>query len=160
DPAVGQTKVFRDRVVSLEQTQEIGEKHLDLLTALTCEALPDFTRTDYALEHETDLFSLTFTQEPTGATKRVSFTRMFLSDATRLPAVGAEPEAPMRARIVECIRSQAGAAHILVSVAKLLTDEEREEADAIEGEWRKKNEALLAAQRAEEERRARERRRQ
>ena len=34
------TKMFRDRVVSMEQTFEKGEKHLPLLKALVDEALP------------------------------------------------------------------------------------------------------------------------
>jgi predicted secreted protein len=156
---MAQTKIFRDRVVSLEQTQEIGEKHLDLLTELAEEALPDFERTDHALEHEADLFCLLLKHRATGQTKRVSFTRMVLSDAARLPAVVENPHGPIRARIVDVIRSQAARGEISVTLRQLLTEEERVEADEIESEWRKKNEALLAAKRAEEERRAREERR-
>ncbi len=153
---MAQTKMFRDRVVSLEQTQEIGEKHLDLLTALAEEALPDFERTDHVLEHEADLFCLLLKHRGTGQTKRVSFTRMVLSDAARLPAVVESPHAPVRARIVDLIRSQAAHAEISVTLRQLLTEDERVEADEIESEWRKKNEELLAAKGAEEERRARE----
>jgi hypothetical protein len=60
---------------------------------------------------------------------------------------------------VELIRSRVARPEILVGVRDLLTDEEQSEADALEAEWRRKNEAILAAKRAEEERQERERRR-
>ncbi len=151
--------MFRDRVVSMEQTQEIGEKHIDLLTALATEALPGFSLVEHGLEHEQDLYVLTLAAAGTGETRRVAFTRMVLSDAGRLPAIVADAAAPVRSRIVDLIRAAAARERILVSIRDLLSDEERIEADEIEGEWRKKNEALLAARRAEEERRQRERQR-
>jgi len=156
---MAQTKIFRDRVVSLEQTQEIGEKYLDLLTELALDALPGFERVDYTLEHEADLFCLVLKHPASGRTKRVSFTRMFLSDAGRLPAVVEDPNGPVRARIIELIRGQAARDEIAVTLRQLLTEEEQVEAEAIDAEWRKKQEALLAAKRAEEERRAREKKR-
>jgi len=156
---MAQTKIFRDRVVSLEQTQEIGEKNLDLLTEIVLEALPGFERVDFTLEHEADLFCLLFRHPETGLERKVSFTRMFLSDAGRLPAVVDNPAGPVRARVVEIIRGHASRAEIAVTLRQLLTEEEQTEADAIDAEWRKKEEALLAARRAEEERKAREKRR-
>ena len=51
-----QTRMFRDRVVSMEQTLEGGEKHLELLKALCLEALPDFAYREHVLDHERDLF--------------------------------------------------------------------------------------------------------
>jgi len=152
------TRMFRDRVVSLEQTQEIGERNLPLLTELVAEALPGFALAEHFLEHEPDLFCLLLRNEETGAMRRISFTRMFLSDGGRLPAVARDPASPMRARVVECIRSQAGREEIAVTLRALLSEEERQEAEEIDGEWRRKNEAILAARRAEEERWERERR--
>jgi hypothetical protein len=157
---MGSVRMFRDRVVSMEQTQEIGEKHIDLLSALVAEALPGFGVVAHGLEHERDNYWLSLANAETGATCRVVFTRMFLSDAGRLPAVVADPKAGVREEIVACIRAQAGRDEILVTVARLLTEEERVEREEIESEWRKKHEAALAAKRAEDERRARERQRQ
>jgi len=151
--------MFRDRVVSMEQTQEIGEKHIDLLAALATEALEGFALVEHGLEHEQDLYVLSLAHPVTGETRRVAFTRMVLSDADRIPAIVADASAPVRARIVDLIRGQAARARILVTIRELLTDAERAEADEIEGEWRKKHEAALEAKRAEEERRLRERQR-
>ncbi len=151
--------MFRDRVVSMEQTQEIGEKHIDLLAALAAEALPGYTLVEHGLEHEQDLYVLTVANADTGETRRVAFTRMVLSDADRIPAIVADAAAPVRARIVDLIRRESASLRILVTIRELLTDEERVEADEIEGEWRRKHEAALAAKRAEEERRQRERQR-
>ncbi|MFI5197432.1 MAG: hypothetical protein ACHQJD_02335 [Thermoanaerobaculia bacterium] len=158
--AMGSTRMFRDRVVSMEQTQEIGEKHVGLLTALATEAMPGYALVAHGLEYERDHFWLSLSNEETGRTCRVVFTRMFLSDANRLPAVVADPSAPVRAEIVGCIRDQASRGEILVTVASLLTPEERDELEQIEAAWRKEHEAALAAKRAEEERRAQERQRQ
>jgi hypothetical protein len=151
--------MFRDRVVSMEQTQEIGEKHIDLLAALAAEALPGYTLAEHGLEHEQDLYVLTVANADTGETRRVAFTRMVLSDADRIPAIVADAAAPVRARIVDLIRRESARPRILVTIRELLTDEERVEADEIEGEWRRKHEAALAAKRAEDERRQRERQR-
>ena len=101
--------MFRDRVVSMEQTQEIGEKNIDLLTALATEALPGYALAEHGLEHEQDLYVLTVANPDTGETRRVAFTRMVLSDADRIPAIVADAAAPIRARIVDLIRAQVGA---------------------------------------------------
>ena len=156
---MGQVRMFRDRVVSMEQTQEIGEKHIDLLTALATEALPGYTLAEHGLEHEQDLYVLTVANAATGATRRVVFTRMVLSDADRIPAIAADAAAPVRARIVDLIRRESGRERILVTIRELLNDDERVEADEIEAEWRKRHEAALAAKKAEDERRQRERQR-
>jgi hypothetical protein len=157
---MGQVRMFRDRVVSMEQTQEIGEKNIDLLTALAVEALPGFALSEHGLEHEQDLYVLSLANADTGEARSVAFTRMVLSDADRLPAIVANAAAPIRARIVDLIRSQAGRPRILVTIRELLTDVEKSEADEIDAEWRQKHEAAVAAKRAEEERRQRERQRQ
>jgi hypothetical protein len=158
--AMGSIRMFRDRVVSMEQTQEIGEKHVDLLAALAIEAMPGYALAAHGLEYERDHFWLSLSNAENGRTCRVVFTRMFLSDANRLPAVIADANAPVRAQIVGCIRNQAGRGEILVTVAGLLTGDERDEREQIEAAWRKEHEAALAAKRAEEERRAHERQRQ
>jgi hypothetical protein len=150
------TKMFRDRVVSTEQTQEIGEKNLELLTELVTEAFPGWVVTEHGLDHEPDLFFLVMAHESSGETKRVDFTRMVLSDAGRVPAIVEDRNAPVRGRLVEILRSRAARPGISLKAADLLTDEEQAEADAIEAEWRKKHEAELAAKRAEDERRERE----
>ena len=155
----GRTKIFRDRVVSLDQTQELGERHIEILAAMVAEALPEFSLKEHGLDHEPDLYVLVVENVASGATKRVAFTRMVLADAGRVPAIAESRSAPMRGRIVELIRSRVARSEILVGVRDLLTEEEQAEADALEAEWRKKNEALLAAKRAEEERQERERRR-
>jgi hypothetical protein len=157
---MGSVRMFRDRVVSMEQTQEIGEKHIELLSVLAVEALPGYALAAHGLDHERDHYWLSLTNDATGQTRRLVFTRMFLSDASRLPAVVADANAPVRAQIVACIREQAARAEILVTVTGLLTEEERLERDEIEAEWRKKHEAAQAARHTEEERRARERQRQ
>ncbi len=158
--AMGSVRMFRDRVVSMEQTQEIGERHIDLLSAIAVEALPGYALAAHGLDHESDHYWLSLTNDATGQVRRLLFTRMFLSDASRLPAVVADASTPMRAQIVARIREQAARAEIVVTVAGLLTEDERIERDEIEAEWRKKHEAEQAARRAEEERRARERQRQ
>jgi len=152
--------MFRDRVVSMEQTQEIGERHIGLLSALAIEALPGYALAAHGLDHERDHYWLSLTNDATGQARRLVFTRMFLSDENRLPAVVADANAPVKAQIVACICEQAARPEILVTVAELLTEEERLERDEIEAEWRKKHEAAEAARRAEEERHARERQRQ
>ena len=157
---MGSVRMFRDRVVSMEQTQEIGERHIELLCALVVEALPGYALAAHGLDHERDHYWLSLTNDATSQTRRLVFTRMFLWDASRLPAVVADANAPVRAQIVAYIREQAARVEILVTVAGLLTEEERLERDEIEAEWRKKHETAQAARRAEEERRARERQRQ
>ena len=157
---MGSVRMFRDRVVSMEQTQEIGEKYIDLLSALAVEALPGYALAAHGLDHERDHYWLSLVNDGTGQTRRLVFTRMFLSDASRLPAVVADANAPVRAQIVAFIRERAASAEILVAVAGLLTEEERLEREEIEAEWRKKHEAAQAARRAEEERRSRERQKQ
>jgi hypothetical protein len=155
----GRTKIFRDRVVSLDQTQELGERHIEILSAIVAEALPEFTVKEHGLDHEPDLYVLVLENTVSGVIRRVAFTRMVLADADRVPAIAASRSAPVRERMVELIRSRSARSEILVGVRDLLTDDEQAEADALEAEWQQKNAALLAARRAEEERRERERQR-
>jgi hypothetical protein len=157
---MAQTKMFRDRVVSMEQTFELGEKYLPTLSELLAEALPGFEATEHELIHEQDLFVLSLRNPVTDVVKRVSFTRMVLSDPGCIPALAETPFLPARDRLLQCIRRQAGHVAIDVTFRAVMDDEERIEAEQIDAEWRKTNEAILAAKRAEEEKRAAERRRQ
>ena len=97
---MGQTRMFRDRVVSMEQTFEGGEKHLAILKEICGEALPGFVFREHSLDHERDLFVMDF-EGPDGARRRVSWTRMVLFDAERIPTLAADPAAALRSKIVE-----------------------------------------------------------
>lgn len=155
---MAQTKMFRDRVVSLEQTYELGEKYLEILTGLVSEALPGFVRTEFELSHEDDLFVVSFQDPASGELKKVSFTRMVLADSGCVPALHEAPRSAVRTRIVECVRAQSSREEILVTFRAVMDEADRTEAEQVEAEWRKKNEVMLAARRAEDERRERERR--
>ncbi len=117
---MGQTRMFRDRVVSMEQTFEGGEKHLALLKGICSEALPDFVFREHSLDHERDLFVMDF-DAPDGARRRVCWTRMVLFDAERIPTLEADPAAALRAKIVALVRGQAaaGCPEILVTFRHL-----------------------------------------
>jgi len=115
---MGQTRMFRDRVVSMEQTLEGGEKHLPLLKALCAEALPDLVFREHSLDHERDMFVMDF-DAPDGARRRISWTRMVLFDAERIPTLTADPAAALRTKIVEHIRAQAARPEILVTFRHL-----------------------------------------
>ena len=113
-----QTRMFRDRVVSMEQTLEGGEKNLELLKVLCREALPEFTYREHTLDHERDLF-VSVLDAPDGRTKRVCWTRMMLFDAERIPALTGDSLATLRARIVDFLRSRAGRPEIVVTFRHL-----------------------------------------
>ena len=113
-----QTRMFRDRVVSMEQTLEGGEKHLELLKALCIEALPDFAYREHVLDHERDLFVMVL-EAADGRRKSVSWTRMMLFDAERLPTIASEPSAALRAKIVEFLRGRASHPEIVVTFRHL-----------------------------------------
>jgi hypothetical protein len=110
--------MFRDRVVSMEQTFEGGEKHLPLLKDICREALPDLTFVEHSLDHERDLFVMQFTA-PDGAVRRIAWTRMVLFDAERIPTLAADPAAILRAKIVDLLRAQAVRPEILVTFRHL-----------------------------------------
>jgi hypothetical protein len=100
------TKMFRDRVVSMEQTYEQGEKHLALLQSLVREALPDLEFKEYLLDHEHDNFVLVYST-PAGREKRITWTRMVLYDAERIPAIVENAESEIRGRIVNFLLKRA-----------------------------------------------------
>src|SRR5215475_8827546 len=110
--------MFRDRMVSMEQTFEGGEKHLPLLKALCGEALPGWTFREHSLDHERDLFVMDY-EGPDGARRRVCWTRMVLFDAERIPTLASDPAAALRAKIVDLVRSQATRPEILVTFRHL-----------------------------------------
>jgi hypothetical protein len=115
---MAQTRMFRDRVVSMEQTLEGGEKHLELLKALCIEAIPDFPYAGHVLDHERDLFVMEL-QAPDGRRKTVAFTRMVLYDAERLPSIVEDPSAPVREKLVHFLKSRAARPDIVVTFRHL-----------------------------------------
>jgi len=115
---MAQTRMFRDRVVSMEQTFEGGEKHLALLKEICSDALPGFVFHEHSLDHERDLFVMVF-EGPDGARRRVCWTRMVLFDAERIPTLAADPAAALRSKIVELVRAQAAKPEILVTFRHL-----------------------------------------
>jgi hypothetical protein len=153
------TKMFRDRVVSMEQTFELGEKYLDLLSDLVTEAFPGSSVLAHELEAESDLFLLT-AGEVEGPSRRIRFTRMILSDATCVPAIAADRAAPVRDRLVEALRSQAQLGEVTVTFRHVMGDDDRLVGEEVDAEWRQREEAAAAARRVEEQRRAEEKRRQ
>src|ERR1700693_5661530 len=113
-----QTRMFRDRVVSMEQTLEGGEKNLDLLKSVCREGLPEFTFREHTLDHERDLFVMVL-EAPDGRTRRVCWTRMMLFDAERIPALTGDPLASLRTKIVEFLRAHAFNPEIVVTFRHL-----------------------------------------
>ncbi len=115
---MGQTRMFRDRVVSMEQTLEGGEKHLPLLKEICQEAFPDLEYREHALDHERDLFVMDF-GAPDGSRRRIAWTRMVLFDAERIPTLTADPASALRERIVRHLRTLAGRPEIVVTFRHL-----------------------------------------
>jgi len=113
-----QTRVFRDRVVSMEQTLEGGEKHLELLKSLCREALPDFEYREHFLDHERDLFVMAL-ETPDGRWTKVCWTRMTLFDSERVPVLAGDPLSALRARLLQYLRSRAGRPEIVVTFRHL-----------------------------------------
>jgi hypothetical protein len=115
---MGQTRMFRDRMVSMEQTLEGGEKHLALLTGICREAFPDFELREHALDHERDLFVMELLG-PGERLLKVCWTRMVLFDAERIPTLTAEPVSELRGRIVEYLRARRDRPEIVVTFRHL-----------------------------------------
>jgi hypothetical protein len=115
---MAQTRMFRDRVVSMEQTLEGGEKHLPLLKALCREAFPELEYTNHALDHERDLFVMEL-EGPGGKRAKVAWTRMVLFDAERIPTLTGDPAPELRRKIVDFLRSRAGRPEIVVTFRHL-----------------------------------------
>src|SRR5438552_11802369 len=115
---MGQTRMFRDRVVSMEQTLEAGEKHLSLLQAMCREALPGFELREHGFDHERDLFVMDL-ESSDAQRKRVCWTRMVLFDAERIPTLASDPAATLRGKIVDYLRDRAGRTEIVVTFRHL-----------------------------------------
>jgi hypothetical protein len=113
-----QTRMFRDRVVSMEQTLEGGEKHLELLKTLCREALPDFEYVAHTLDHERDLFVMELSAAD-GRLRRIGWTRMVLFDAERIPVLSGDPAGSLRERIVQFIRARASRPEVVVTFRHL-----------------------------------------
>jgi len=110
--------MFRDRVVSMEQTLEGGEKNLEFLKAICREALPEFEYREHFLEHERDLFVMLL-EAADGRKKRVGWTRMVLFDAERLPALVENPVSPLRSRILAYLQARVARPEIVVTFRHL-----------------------------------------
>jgi hypothetical protein len=115
---MAQTRMFRDRVVSLEQTLEGGEKHIDLLKAICNEAFPEFEYRQHSLEHERDLFVMDLAA-PDGRKKSVRWTRMVLFDVERIPALVSEPASPLREKLVQFLRARSDRPEVTVTFRHL-----------------------------------------
>lgn len=113
-----QTRMFRDRVVSMEQTLEGGEKHLELLKTLCREALPDFDYVAHSLDHERDLFVVELAARD-GRRRVIGWTRMVLFDAERIPVLTGDPAGSLRERIVQYLRAHASRPEIVVTFRHL-----------------------------------------
>jgi len=113
-----QTRMFRDRVVSMEQTLEGGEKHLELLKTLCREALPDFEYVAHSLDHERDLFVMELAARD-GRRRVIGWTRMVLFDAERIPVLTGDSAGSLRERIVQYLRARANRPEIVVTFRHL-----------------------------------------
>jgi hypothetical protein len=116
-----QTRMFRDRMVSMEQTLEGGEKHLELLKALCRDSMPEFEYTGHQLDHERDLFVMDLAAAD-GRRKKVAWTRMVLFDAERIPTLTADPAAALREKLVAFLKAQAARSEIVVTFRHLEDD--------------------------------------
>ena len=113
-----QTRMFRDRVVSMEQTLERGEKNLEFLKAICKEVFPDFEYREHSLDHERDLFAMSL-ESADGRKKIVSWTRMVLFDTERLPSLLEDPTSVLGARLRAFLRERASRPEIVVTFRHL-----------------------------------------
>jgi hypothetical protein len=110
--------MFRDRLVSMEQTLEGGEKHLELLKTLCHEAMSEFEYAGHYLDHERDLFVMDLATRD-GRKKRVSWTRMVLFDAERIPVLSGDPWDLLRAKIIQYLRARVNRPEVVVTFRHL-----------------------------------------
>lgn len=113
-----QTRMFRDRMVSMEQTLERGEKHLDFLKRICKDAFPEFDYREHVLDHERDLFVMTL-ESPDGRRRTVSWTRMVLFDTERLPSAIEDPSSPLVEKIAAFLKERASRSEIIVTFRHL-----------------------------------------
>jgi hypothetical protein len=105
-------------MVSMEQTLERGERHLDFLKAICKQALPEFEYQEHFLDHERDLFVMVLAA-PDGRRRMVGWTRMVLFDAERLPTAIENPGSPLISQITGFLRERAGRPEIVVTFRHL-----------------------------------------
>jgi hypothetical protein len=105
-------------MVSMEQTLERGEKHLEFLKATCKQAFPDFEYQEHFLDHERDLFVMVLAAAD-GRRRTIGWTRMVLFDAERLPAAVENPESPLRNQISSFLRERSGRPEIIVTFRHL-----------------------------------------
>jgi hypothetical protein len=105
-------------MVSMEQTLERGEKHLEFLKAVCKEVFPEFEYREHALDHERDLFLMTL-EAPDGRRKAVGWTRMVLFDAERLPMLLEDPNSPLGVRLKNYLKERSARAEIVVTFRHL-----------------------------------------
>jgi len=113
-----QTRMFRDRMVSMEQTLERGEKHLEFLKSICQRAFPDFEYREHFLDHERDLFVMAIAAAD-GRRRSIGWTRMVLFDAERLPALVANPDSALAEKMVTFLRERSGRPDIVVTFRHL-----------------------------------------
>ncbi|HEY6930309.1 MAG TPA: hypothetical protein VJA66_11585 [Thermoanaerobaculia bacterium] len=113
-----QTRMFRDRMVSMEQTLERGEKHLEFLKAICRRAFPDFEYREHLLDHERDLFVMVIASAD-GRRRSIGWTRMVLFDAERLPALIANPDSDLAEKMVTFLKDRSGRPEIVVTFRHL-----------------------------------------
>lgn len=102
----------------MEQTFEGGERNLDLLKSICAEATPEFEYVAHFLDHERDLFVMDFAAAD-GRRKRISWTRMVLFDAERIPGLSQDPSGVLRGKIVNYLRSRANRPEVVVTFRHL-----------------------------------------
>ena len=110
--------MFRDRVVSMEQTLEGGEKHLEFLKGICREVFTEFEYREHWLDHERDLFVMSL-EATDGRKKSVCWTRMVLFDAERLPSLLEDPASILGARLRAFLRERAIRPEIIVTFRHL-----------------------------------------
>jgi hypothetical protein len=113
-----QTRMFRDRMVSMEQTLERGEKHLEFLKSICQRAFPDFEYREHFLDHERDLFVMVIAAAD-GRRRSIGWTRMVLFDAERLPALVTNPDSALAEKMVTFLRERSGRPDIVVTFRHL-----------------------------------------
>jgi len=113
-----QTRMFRDRMVSMEQTLERGEKHLEFLKSICQRAFPEFEYREHFLDHERDLFVMVIAAAD-GRRRSIGWTRMVLFDAERLPALIANPDSALVEKMVGFLKERSGRPEIVVTFRHL-----------------------------------------
>jgi len=105
-------------MVSMEQTLERGEKHLEFLKSICQRAFPEFEYREHFLDHERDLFVMVIATTD-GRRRSIGWTRMVLFDAERLPALIANPDSALAEKMVAFLKERSARPEILVTFRHL-----------------------------------------